>query len=260
MKSLSEASAQEQLLMERLSQVYKSATGGDLYRVLCDYQNEDLISKNQLPSDELEIVQNIISIIDLALSSLPSQANIGDLSDFWLQHYLSKAHSLSKPYLQEIWASLLKLEATHAGTVPIASLNALAQLEEESLNWFAALCRFSINPVDPIPLIYSVEDDIYKQQGLSTRALLELEADGLIFMRNDPGYFRKVLPPSGQITYFGQTLGFDVSKSNDLLNIGTVVFSANGKTLAAVLTPSPVPDFLDHLKSHWTHLGYLAKD
>lgn len=123
---------------------------------------------------------------------------------------------------------------------------------------FTPLCQFIWVQGDPLPLIYDLKHEIYREQGIDVPLLHHLEAAGLISLAPG-GYVKKRLGKHTRLFYFGQPtkIQFPGNASNQL-DLGHVLLTDRGKTLVARCNASRNQAFYEYVIARWLRQGMVV--
>jgi hypothetical protein len=130
--------------------------------------------------------------------------------------------------------------------------------DKEGTELFMLLCQFVWVQGEPLPLIYEVENEIYTKQGINLPALKHLEAIGLISLEST-GYVKKRFGRHTRLFYHGRPtkIQFPQEASNQL-DLGHVLLTDLGKSLATVCDARHNPDFYEYVIEKWFRQGLVV--
>lgn len=129
-------------------------------------------------------------------------------------------------------------------------------LSSENRRLFDALCQFIWIQGEPLPLIFDLNEKIYTEQAITHETLRQLEGCGLIDF--EPGGFvKRKLGKHTRLFYCGEPIkiGFPGAMNNQL-DLGHVILTEYGKTLAANTRISRNQAFYDYVINRWFQAGY----
>jgi len=129
-------------------------------------------------------------------------------------------------------------------------------LDPESRRLFDALCQFIWIQGEPLPLIFDLNEKIYTEQAITHETLRQLEACGLIDF--EPGGFvKRKLGKHTRLFYCGEPIkiGFPGAMNNQL-DLGHVILTEYGKTLATNTRIVRNQAFYDYVINRWFQAGY----
>ena len=120
-----------------------------------------------------------------------------------------------------------------------------------------SLCQFVWIQGEPLPLIYEIEDPVYTKHGINLAALKHLRAIGLIFCEPN-GYVKKRLGKHTRLFYHGRPTKIQFSKeANNQLDLGHVLLTDWGKTLATVNNTARNEEFYEYVIEKWFRQGLI---
>jgi len=162
--------------------------------------------------------------------------------------------------MQQLWARILAGEANSPGFFSKRTVNLLADLEKGDADVFTKLCGFCWVIKGLVPLVFDVEHEIYKRNGIHFGILSHLESLGLIQFENIGGYKRLDFPQNQTVFYFRRpvNLTFQHQGGNEL-PIGKVLFTRPGNQLATVCGAVPVEGFFDYVYDRWGNESLVPK-
>ena len=173
-------------------------------------------------------IDNLTRILQSAHSQLTDEARPEFVNDDWFANFREKARTCSDEDFAKLWASLLAGEVNRPGSYSQKTVNILADMDVQTANMFASLCRYAlttetgIQSVVPKQVIGSKISDysLSKLKGLglvdfveghdfqsATSICLFGYDGGLLEVKNDTGSGR-VLTNTGSVhlTPFGEEL------------------------------------------------------
>ena len=139
----------------------------------------------RLVHQEVSKQENIESITAQALMMLPADAKVDRLDEDWIAHFFKQCDTVSDKEMQSLWARMLAGEATQPGSFSKRTVDFVSTMDRRDAHLFTILCQFACgigypNPHCMQPLIYNIDDEIYKFKGISFSMLQHSEAIGLI--------------------------------------------------------------------------------
>ncbi|MBC8868895.1 MAG: DUF2806 domain-containing protein [Planctomycetes bacterium] len=203
--------------------------------------------------EEANRQQNIETITDRALLLLTDQSDAEAIEDDWVTNFFDKSRIVSDNEMQDLWARVLAGEANSPGSYSRRTVNCLGDLDKTDAELFIKLCGFGWQIGNVVPLIFALDDDIYKSCDINFNSLSHLESIGLIQFGNLAGFKRRGLPQHLPIFYYGQPLLLKLPKDegeNDL-ELGKVLLTKIGQELAPICGGGPVDGFMDHVRKRW---------
>ncbi len=120
---------------------------------------------------------------------------------------------------------------------------------------FKVLCQFVWVQGDPLPLIFDIRDEVYKQQGLTLSGLERLAALGLIEF-DTQGFVKKGFGKHTRLFYCGKPtkIGFP-NEANNSLDLGYVLFTERGKQFFSAITVLRNQQFYEYVIQRWFQSG-----
>lgn len=130
--------------------------------------------------------------------------------------------------------------------------------DKEDAELFMVLCQFVWVQGGPLPLIYEVENKIYTKQGINLPVLKHLEAIGLIFL-DSGGYVKKRFGRHTRLFYHRRPTKIQfLQEANNQLDLGHVLLTDLGKSLAAVRDARHNPEFYEYVIEKWFQQGLVV--
>jgi hypothetical protein len=168
--------------------------------------------------------ENMEEITKKALPQLESGSDPSRVEDDWVTNFFDKSQIISDKDMQDLWARVLAGEANSPRTYSKRTVNFLGDLDKKDAELFLALCRFGWFVGNFTPLIFDVNDKIYKDNGLNFGTLTHLDSIGLIQFNNISGFIRTGLPKTFSVSYCGEPLKVTMENEKDnKLSIGMVL-------------------------------------
>jgi len=198
--------------------------------------------------------RNMESITERALPLLDEQSDPNKMDDDWIGNFFDKARMFSDDDMQGLWAKILAGEANKSGSYSKRTVNFLSDLDKRDAEQFLALCRFGWHFGTFTPLIFDVQDDIYKKCGVNFGTLTHLDSIGLIQYNSLSGFVRIGQPDTSNfaVLYYGKPLELTIAtKKEKQLDIGHVLLTSVGMELATVCIAQSVPEFYEYVKDKW---------
>lgn len=202
--------------------------------------------------------ENIESITAQAISVLPLSAEVDKLDEDWTAHFFKQCETVSDKQMQGLWSRLLLGEATKPGTFSKRSVDLVSSIDHRDASLFTTFCQFIWTLGEPCPLIYDVQDDIYKKQGITFIALKHLDAIGLISFESVSGYQRQCVGKYAQTSYYDQPMRIEFSTDTaNSIDIGHVLLTSTGRELASICGAVRNPDFFSYVTTRWRTNGLV---
>jgi len=202
---------------------------------------------------------NMESITRKALEDVKEDARPKDVENDWITNFFDKCRLVSDEEMQVLWGKILAGQANKPGSFSTRTVNLVGSLDKFDAILFTQLCSFLWEFGVMTPLIYNVEDQVYKNNGIKYTKLLHLDDIGLVTFQSLAGFQRLGLPQDVTLSYYGQPINLHFKKQKDNeMEIGHVVLTHSGIELAAICEAKPVPEFPDYVVETWGRKGYVA--
>jgi hypothetical protein len=210
--------------------------------------------------EETNKQNNMESITSKAIPLLLDDSRPEEVDNDWITNFFDKCRLVSDGEMQELWAKILAGEANSPGKYSKRTINFLGSLDKIDAIQFTALCGFSWIIGNKItPLIYKVDESIYKEHGIDFDALSHLDNIGLLnFITSLEEYKKLNIPKRIVVYYYGRKINIEFmeDKGNELL-IGRILLSKTGEELARVCDSKPIPGFIDYVIKNWITDGLV---
>lgn len=202
--------------------------------------------------EEAKRQQNIEEITDKALPLLEDKSTPEKVDDDWITNFFDKCRIVSNEEMQGLWSKILAGEANAPGSFSKRTVNFLSDLDKKDAELFTELCGFGWIISRFTPLVFDVQDAIYKDKGITFNSLSHLDSLGLIHFENLSGFLRKGFSDPFKVAYCGKTLDLTFRSVTDPeLPIGVVLLTSIGEELATVVNAFGVSGFFDYTKEKW---------
>jgi hypothetical protein len=228
-------------------------------RVLADIDISEIQRRafERLIQEEGRKQENIENISLQAIKGLNPGAKPENVEGDWLTHFFEKCRVVSDKEMQSLWAKLLAGEANDPGNFSKRTVEFVSMLEKSDAQLFTTLCKFGWILGNVTPLVYDVDMDIYKNEGINFINLSHLDDIGLIKFSNIAGYEHRSLPNKIALFYFGKKVEIEFKEeNNNKLDIGKVLLTKIGQELAPLCGSTPSETFFQHVISQWKSLGH----
>lgn len=213
---------------------------------------------DRLVHQEARKQENIESITAEAATALPDNAKVDALDEDWVAHFFKQCDTVSDKGMQSLWARLLSGEATTPGTFSKRTVDFISTIDKSDAALFTAFCQFVWVVGEPNPLIYEIENDIYKQQGITFASLKHLDAIGLISFESVSGYVRTGLLKNAHAFYYGwPTIIEFPSDANNQMDIGHALLTSTGRELVAISGSVRSQEFYEYVIKRWSQNGLV---
>ncbi len=180
------------------------------------------------------------------------------MDDDWIASFFEKAKIVSNEAMQGIWARILAGEANSPGTYSKRTLSLLADFDKADAELFSTLCRFCVEGVGLVPMVFESKDSIYSDIGLNFGSLQHLESLGLIQFNSFTAFNMNGMPQYFALRYAEHKVDLALKALDDGFSIGQVLFTKMGAELASLVDRPEVPGFVDYLVKHFEELGNQA--
>lgn len=228
---------------------------------LADVEITDLQRRamERLVQQEGRKQKNIESITAQAIDALPDGATPEALQEDWIAHFFKQCETVSDQEMQSLWARLLAGEASSPGQFSKRTVDAVATLDKEDAEMFVRVAQFVWNFAQPIPLIYNLEDSIYKENGITFNLVSHLAAIGLITFQPSSNY---TINWSGGLTitsYHDWILLLEPTASGSrVANAGQCILTKVGIELYKICGASKCQGFAEYAVENWVSQGFTV--
>lgn len=213
----------------------------------------------RLVHQEARKQENIESITAQAARSLPPTAKVESLDEDWVAHFFKQCDTVSNAEMQSLWSKLLAGEAAVPGTYSRRTVDLVSTLDKTDAALFTALGQFVWVIGDPHPLIYDLNDEIYKANGITFESLKHLDAIGLVSFESIGGYQRQGFQKQAVAFYYGQpTLLEFPAELNNQMEVGHALLTSAGKQLLAICGSQRSEPLYEHVIRRWTNAGIVT--
>ena len=208
---------------------------------------------NRFVQQQARKQKNIEQITAQAASSLKEDAKVEDIDEDWIAHLFKQCDTISDKEMQTLWANLLSGEASKPGTFSKRTVNLVASLDKKDARLFTDFCQFVWSD---FPLIYDLENKIYKNAGINFLTLKHLDAIGLISFSSALGYKLEKLNKITTVSYFGSIVlvTFPKDKNNEL-KAGEAMLTQAGKELKPICGAIRNNEFYEYIIKKWQKEG-----
>jgi hypothetical protein len=133
-----------------------------------------------------------------------------------------------------------------------------ACVDDKDAVLFTPLCQFIWIQGNPLPLIYDLKSEIYREQGIDLPLLHHLEGVGLISLAAG-GYVKKRLGKHTRLFYFSQPTKIQFpGDAHNQLDLGHVLLTEKGKMLVARCNTVRNQAFYDYVIERWVRQGMVV--
>lgn len=212
----------------------------------------------RLVHQEARKQENIERITAQAAAALPESAQVESLDEDWVAHFFKQCDTVSDQGMQSLWSRILSGEATSPGSFSKRTVDFVSTIDKKDAALFTEFCKFAWMLGEPCPLIYEVENEIYRKSGVTFASLKHLDAIGLISFESVSGYARNGFPKYAHIFYYGLPTAIEFpADANNQLDIGHVLLTATGKELASICGSSRSEEFYVYVIERWFKQGLI---
>lgn len=211
---------------------------------------EEVIASDKYSSQEKEFFlanykrqikeyKNCNDIAEAASLNILPEKKIESVDPDWFSFFFEKAKLVSDESMQKIWAAILAEEINSPNTISRSLIHTLSIIDKKQAESFCNICRFCWFDLDYDkihPFIYiSKAHTAYHDSNITWDRLKDLEYLGLISCDSDPGYALK-----GPRRFRTGNIVVNVNgtpESRNLISVGNVMFTANGRKLYDLVDP-----------------------
>ena len=209
---------------------------------------------------------NIESITRQALPLITEEARADEVDNDWIAHFFDKCRLISDVDMQALWAKVLSGQANSPGTYSKRTIEILSNLERSDALLFSKVCSFAVITIaghyspTRYPLIYDIDQSLYRDQAIDFSKLAHLESLGLIHFNTSGTYLLKGMSQMHPFSYFETHLVIEFKNAMDnTLDSGKIIFTQAGHELARVCESQPINGFVDYLTDKWSSFGCKVK-
>ena len=242
-------------------------------------ENQALAENNELMeravrravSEYMRDQKNIEAIIAQAAKLLPPdtpEETVRSMDEDKIAAMLGMFKTVSNQEMQLLWAKILVGEAAKPGSFSKRTAAVVSEMDKEDAELFAAFCQFvwtekTYDGDFLIPMIFDVRHEVYRSQGITHNALVDLAAAGLISY-DIAGMGSRYSSPATRVVreYFGTTVHLTPAKKKDgyYVSFGVASLTKHGEQLYPVcLSLGKVQKndvFFQYIWEEWEKLGY----
>ena len=236
----------------QIVRVAKAEAEADQIRAEAQIQVTDLHRRamHRFLEEEAKRQSNIESITQKALPLLSDNSAPENVADDWITNFFDKSRIVSDEEMQRLWAGVLAGEANTPGT--FSKRTVIADLDKTDALLFTQLCGFGWTIVQVVPLVFNVDNEVCKKQGIDFISLTHLDTLGLV--RFDPiaGFRRVGYPQKAVVYYYSRLLELTFkNESKNELKLGQVLFTNAGQQLAPICGSKPIEGFFEFVCERW---------
>jgi hypothetical protein len=210
--------------------------------------------------EEAKKQNNMESITAKALTQLEENASPQDVEDDWITNFFDKCRLISDEEMQVLWAKVLAGEANAPGKYSRRTVSFLSSMDKSDAFLFTRLCGFAWTIAGDVrPLVYDVENKIYKEHGITFEHLKHLDEIGLLTFEHLGAYQQTRLPEVAQVAYYRTVVNIKFEEEEDnKLELGHVLLSKVGEELAPICGSEPVTGFIEFVLANWIRRGLVV--
>ena len=213
---------------------------------------------SRLLEEEAKRQENIENITQRAIPLLTDGATPEKLEDDWLVNFFDKCRTVSDVEMQALWAEVLVGKANNPGSFSRKTINLLSDLGKEDAELFKRFCGYTWRIGDLAPLIFELENNLYKKNNIDFSSLIRLDSLGLIRFDTVAGFLKLFENSSSPILYYGRSVELTFPEnSKKQLEVGNVLFTPAGQELAAICGGSPVEGFFEFVTEKFASQGLI---
>lgn len=245
----------------QIKRIAKAEAEAETTKALAQFQFPELQRRamHRLLHEETQRQLNIENVTAKALPLVKEQATPEDIEQDWLVNFFDKSKLVSDEQMQDVWGRILAGEANSPGTFSRFTINTLGNLEKHDAELFSKICSMCWMIMEPTPLIYNLNDGIFKQSGITLLALADLERLGLVHLGKMSGYEFDNAHETETLIYQDQKFEVTFPNGSTALNVGRVLLSRVGSDLFKVCTTAPNHDHLNYVLKKWEEMKYVVQ-
>lgn len=129
--------------------------------------------------------------------------------------------------------------------------------ESTDVALFSRFCQFVWIQGEPTTLIYDIDHEVYKRQGIDVSAIRDLQDAGLIEARAG-GYIKRSFRKHTRLFYFGRLTKIQFPREeNNSLEMGCVILTDMGREIAPFCGAAPNQEFYEYVIGRWFGQGMV---
>ena len=222
----------------------------------------ELRAIKRLISEESKKQENIESIAVKSAKLVDERGNCRpeEMEPDWITDVFEKCRNVSDDQMQDVWARLIAGEAESPGTFSKRTATFLADLDKRDAESFSQLCRFCMNlgsfsEPDMTPLIFNLDDGIYRKHGITFDLLTHLESLNLIRFEPAMELHKQYTATVLAWEYHHDRLAIKFPRRNDSTDLdnksqatyGHVMLTILGKEIFRLTDPQPVEGLINYV-------------
>jgi hypothetical protein len=198
--------------------------------------------------EETQRQKNIEDITAKAVPQLNENSNPDKMEDDWVTNFFDKSRIVSDGEMQNLWSRVLAGEANVPGTYSKRTVNFLSDLDKTDAQAFSKLCGYVWTIGELTPLVFDIENEIYKKHGVDFDTITHLDSIGLIQFEALTGFARGGCAKRFSWGYYGRFLTIEMPKDLDnTVETGKALFTKIGRELAPISGGKPVNGFFEYV-------------
>lgn len=201
--------------------------------------------------EEAKKQQNIEQITAKAIPQLNENSQPKKIDDDWIVNFFDKSRLISNDEMQNLWSKILANEANSPGSYSKRTVNLMSTLDKSDAEMITLLGNFSFIIDNYVPLIFDIENEIYKKNGVTFGMLKHLDSIGIISFESLSGYRRQNMPKKFLASYMNKAYIFDFEKEINNINIGKVILNDTGQQIMNLCIKSEIKDFKEYVFNLW---------
>lgn len=204
-------------------------------------------AKRRREKEDLYHQKNMEDIIIKAIPHFDENAKSENVSDDWRTNFFDKCKNISDKDMQDIWSQILAGEANNTGSYSNGTVNVLSNLDGEDAKLFTKFNSFTwLVHAFPIPLIFDINADIYRQNGITEEILTILDEIRLV---NYGGIIRTQITPAwNPISIFYENKEIQIECSQ--FDVGIATLTRAGKQLLSICRSSRIEGIYEYVKHY----------
>lgn len=207
--------------------------------------------------EEAKNQENIEKITADAIPLLEDSSNAEKMDDDWVRNFFDKCRLVSNEDMQSIWTKILAGEANSPGSFGKRTVNFVANMSKAEASIFTQLCSFNV-PSLGSPIVFDLDDKIYKDNGLDFKNLANLDSLGLIKFNYLAGYSLNDIQQKDFAFLYGTSqINIHIPDSKQKrLELGKVILTDLGKELVTICNSTDIHGFGQYLQTQYEKKGY----
>jgi hypothetical protein len=209
--------------------------------------------------EEARNQENLESVIKGAIPDLKDDSKPENLDDDWVARFSDYAKKVSDKEMQSLWSKILAGQVNGSGSFRKSLLHTVSLLEKEDAELFVKVCRCGVFIGVFTPLIFNVDDDVYKAVGLNFGHLAHLDTIGLINFDTIAGFVRNDLPAEFIIEYARSPYKVTMPAGRTSMPIGKIRLTEVGRQLVPLSNARALPNFPDYFIEKWKESNIIVE-